>query len=82
MGYKFCKKCGTLYSDRDGDCPRCAERELTEQGMRETVYDAGMSEEEIERARKRDWKYLVIGVPAFIAFLYLIYFLYKIIFIK
>ena len=47
--------------------------------MRDTVYDRGMSAEEIEKRRKSDWKHLVIGVPAFIAFIYLAFFLYKII---
>ena len=39
MSYKFCKKCGTLYNESDGECPRCADRRLTDEGMRDTVYD-------------------------------------------
>lgn len=79
MSYKFCKKCGTLYNESDGECPRCADRRLTDEGMRDTVYDRGMSAEEIEKRRKSDWKHLVIGVPTFIAFICLVFFLYKII---
>ena len=45
MGYKFCKKCGTLYNDSDGECPRCADKTLTDEGMRDAVYDNRMSEE-------------------------------------
>ena len=47
--------------------------------MRDAVYDTRMSEEDIEKKRKKDWKYLIIGVPAFIAFIYVIFFLYNII---
>ena len=55
MSYKFCKKCGTLYNESDGECPRCADRRLTDEGMRDTVYDRGMSAEELEKRRKSDW---------------------------
>lgn len=79
MSYKFCKKCGTLYSESDGECPRCTDKRLTAEGMRDTVYDTRMSEEDIGKKRKKDWKYLIIGVPAFIAFIYLVFFLYNII---
>lgn len=54
MSYKFCKKCGTLYNESDGECPRCADRRLTDEGKRDTVYDRGMSAEELEKkAQKR-----------------------------
>lgn len=79
MSYKFCKRCGTLYNESDGECPRCADRRLTDEGMRDTVYDTRMSEEDIGKKRKKDWKYLIIGVPAFIAFIYAVFFLYNII---
>lgn len=79
MSYKFCKKCGTLYNEADGECPRCADKRLTAEGMRDTVYDGDMSEEELQKKRRRDWRCLIIGVPAFIAFIYAVFFLYKII---
>ena len=79
MSYKFCKRCGTLYNESDGECPRCADKRLTGEGMRDTVYDTRMSEEDIGKKRKKDWKYLIIGVPAFIAFIYAVFFLYNII---
>lgn len=56
MSYKFCKKCGTLYNESDGECPRCADRRLTDEGMRDTVYDTHMSAKELE---KRDRKSVV-----------------------
>lgn len=59
--------------------PPLRRQALTDEGMRDTVYDRGMSAEELEKRRKSDWKHLVIGVPAFIAFIYLAFFLYKII---
>ena len=79
MSYKFCKKCGTLYSEADGECPRCTDKRLTGEGMRDTVYDTRMSAEELEKRRRSDWKHLIIGVPAFIAFIYVIFVLYNII---
>ena len=79
MSYKFCKKCGTLYNESDGECPRCADKRLTGAGMRETVCGRGMSAGGLKKRRRSDWKHLVIGVPAFIAFIYLAFFLYKII---
>lgn len=82
MSYKFCKRCGTLYNEADGECPRCTDKKLTDEGMRGAVYDTRMSKEEIEKKRKKDWKYLIIGVPALIAFTYAIFFLYKIIITK
>ena len=82
MGYKFCKKCGTLYNDSDGECPRCADKTLTDEGRRDAVYDNRMSEEEIKKKRRADWKRLIIGVPAFIAFIYLVFFLYELIAVK
>lgn len=38
----------------------------------EHAYNTEMSAEELERRRKRDWIFILIGVPAFIALLYLI----------
>ncbi len=36
------------------------------------AYNTEMSGEELNRRRRRDWIFLLIGVPAFIALLYLI----------
>lgn len=36
------------------------------------AYNTEMSSKELNRRRKRDWIFLLIGVPAFIALLYLI----------
>ncbi len=37
-----------------------------------TAYDEQMDEEELRRQRKRDWIFLLIGVPALIGVIYLI----------
>ena len=37
-----------------------------------TAYDADMSEEELEKQRRSDWIFLLIGVPLFIGLIYLI----------
>ena len=38
----------------------------------QNAYNTEMSSKELNRRRKRDWIFLLIGVPAFIALLYLI----------
>lgn len=69
---KFCKKCGTLYDEKQMECPKCAVAEL------EPEPPAEMSDEELKAARKRDWIRILIGVPAFMGLIYLIYYLLRI----
>lgn len=37
-----------------------------------TAYDEDMDEEELSKQRKKDWIFLLIGVPALIGLMYLI----------
>ena len=69
----ICKACGTLYNAKDGPCPKCS----TGADMEELPKQ--MSDEEAKRLRKRAWIELVIGVPAFIGFIYLLVYLFKLI---
>lgn len=68
---KFCKKCGTLYDDKNMECPKCAAEAL------EPAPPAEMTEAELTAARKRDWIWILIGVPAFMGFIYLIYYILR-----
>lgn len=66
---KFCKKCGTLYANDLVTCPKCNslvndhEEEPQEPAPKEVV--------------RRQWIGILIGIPAFIAFIYLAIFLYS-----
>ncbi len=64
----FCKQCGTLYDPKQGPCPKCATKDVPD----EAVQPAPMSVAESSRARRRAWIQLIIGIPAFIGFIYLI----------
>lgn len=64
----FCKKCGTLYNPKEGPCPKCSTEEI-EYEARE------MSNEEANKLRKKSWLQLLIGIPAFIGFIYLVIYL-------
>ncbi len=72
---KICKKCGTLYGKGTGVCPKCAANEA----MVEHEGDAPleMSEEELKKARIKSWIWILVGVPAFIGFIYGIFYLMK-----
>ena len=81
MALHFCKSCGTLYDDKNGPCPRCATKGVMEQ-VAANAYEppqTQMSEEEIHSARKRSWIQLLVGIPAFIGFIYLIFYIYRIV---
>lgn len=43
----------------------------------QTAYDQSLDEAELKKRRRRDWIFLLIGVPAFIAFMYLLVMLFK-----
>lgn len=81
MALHFCKNCGTVYDDRVGGCPKCETREVMDKVIaNEYEAPAGdMSEAEVRAARKRSWIQLVIGIPAFIGFIYLIIYVMQII---
>lgn len=67
---KYCKKCGVLYSTEV--CPKCGITvpEETDQKQAEELT------EEEKRQRKKNWIQLLIGIPAFIAAVYLIIWAY------
>lgn len=68
MGMKFCKTCGTLYTDSLGVCPKCnaaAAARAAEQA-KEPVAPVDAAQ------RKRQWIAICLGVPCLILFLYLV----------
>lgn len=76
MSLKFCKYCGTLYDD-SMDCPKCRENQLMREGVKELSTKQDMDEETLKKERRKSWIQLIIGVPAFIGFLYLVVYLFK-----
>ena len=71
----FCKKCGTLYNPKVGPCPKCAAEQLSgDPGEPEQ-----MSEAEANRRRKTAWIQLIVGIPLFIGFIYLLIYLVRLI---
>lgn len=74
MALHFCKSCGALYNDKDGPCPKCATKELMEAVAANTYAPeaAPMDEEAARAARRRAWIQILIGMPCFIGFIYLI----------
>ncbi|MBR5947961.1 MAG: hypothetical protein IKZ82_04850 [Clostridia bacterium] len=43
----------------------------------DNAYDESLDEQELKRRRIRDWIFILIGVPAFIAFMYLIVMIFR-----
>ena len=41
------------------------------------AYDQSLDEAELKKRRIRDWIFILIGVPAFIAFMYLIVMIFR-----
>ena len=41
------------------------------------AYDQSLDEAELKKRRIRDWIFIIIGVPAFIAFMYLIVMIFR-----
>ncbi len=74
MSLHFCKKCGTVYNDKNGECPKCATHEVISAVMANDYAppQSDMSDEDIRAARKKSWIQLIIGIPCFIGFIYLI----------
>ena len=65
---RYCKKCHILYSSFADACPKCG-------ALRQK--QAEPAPEEDGRAVRRDWLWLVLGIPALIAVMYLIVYLVK-----
>ena len=69
---KYCKKCHILYSSFAAACPKC--------GTERAAVQAAAQERETEADKKtvrRDWLWLVIGIPVLIAIMYLIVYLVR-----
>lgn len=59
---KYCKNCHILYSSCAAACPKCGIKPQRQQ--EQTPADG--------KAVRRDWLWLVIGIPALIGAIYLI----------
>lgn len=80
MALRFCKTCGTVYDDRSV-CPKCETQDVVAAVQANTYAPppADMSEQEVRAARKKAWVQLVIGIPAFILFMYLVIYVFKLV---
>ncbi len=63
---KICPNCSMRSPESAGDCPNCGAR-------LEPEMSGAVKTKEYLRRRKRDWLWLMIGVPGLMLFLYLIY---------
>lgn len=59
---KYCKKCGVLYSDVLGVCPKC--------GMQLQQDTQSPAPKGTKAQIRRQWIALIIGIPALICLLY------------
>ncbi len=65
---KICPKCKTVYSSYAAACPRC--------GIQQPERPDDVAPAPKERVR-RDWIWILVGVPAFIGLIYLILWIMK-----
>lgn len=65
---KYCRNCHILYSSFAAACPKCGA--LT--GQKSAQSDGEAAQKPQAKAAARDWLWLIIGVPALIAAIYLI----------
>lgn len=72
---RFCKQCGTLYTDSLGVCPKCSTKETEEQARAAEIASAPAERDSV----KRNWIAIVIGIPALIALLYGVTWLFRLI---
>lgn len=66
---KYCKQCGVLYSSILEVCPKC--------GAELYKPKEGELPEATPGQKRRQWISLIIGIPAFIAFIYMIALVFK-----
>ena len=71
---KICKECGTVY-ESGSVCPKCSTKDF---GGNNIYNEQGVTQD-YEEKRKKDWIKLIIGIPLFIAFIYLVCYLFTII---
>ena len=63
---KVCKACGTLYNEKEGPCPKCYSDDLMRSGeAAQNEIRTDMSAEEAEKAKKKAWIEILIGVLVF-----------------
>lgn len=67
-----CKKCGSLYTDSLGSCPKCGSAELQEELTKQQ--QAGPPAD--RSAVRKQWIGILIGIPALILFLYFVVYLF------
>ena len=73
---KVCKPCGTLYNEKEGPCPKCYSDDLMRSGeAAQNEIRTDMSAEEAEKAKKKAWIEILIGVPALIGLIYLMFYI-------
>jgi len=71
---RFCKECGTPYTKALGVCPKCNAKAVQEEAGKTRT----LTEEEAKVERKRSWIGITIGVPGLIGFIYVMYYIMKI----
>jgi len=70
---KFCKKCGTLYGRSLDVCPKCNAAQLAEEATAAEISQSAAAESMV----KKQWIGILVGVPAFIIFIYFIIWCFK-----
>ena len=66
---KYCRNCHILYSSAAAACPKC--------GITEPKADPPTGQKPESRAVRRDWLWILIGVPVLIGVVYLLILLLK-----
>lgn len=81
MALHFCKKCGTVYDDKNGNCPKCETKDVVDAVYANTYVppESDMTLEQIRAERKKSWIQLIIGIPCFIGFIYLLCYIFTIV---
>lgn len=74
---RFCKKCGTLYNDANGPCPKCEEARILAEDPGGHAVNANMTPEQTARARRSAWISIAIGVPLLIGIIYILVYIMK-----
>lgn len=70
---RYCKKCHILYSSEAAACPKCGCD--AEAAKRSETADEKAPESDV----KRDWLWLIIGIPLLIGLIYLFVYIFKMI---
>ena len=73
---KRCKQCGTFYYESNAVCPKCG-IELPDADDSVDLDNQAVNAGELRKQKVKSWILLVVGVPALIGFIYLVYFLIR-----